>query len=109
MWRPADPDVVRRIVCDQKQKFIRRANRVFVTDDAFLRMKQEQLVERYTPIVYTIPSSMKRIDMGVMRTMCTPLESLTVIELRKLAHEKGVKGYYKYTKSDLIQSILRKT
>jgi hypothetical protein len=113
MWRPADPLVIARIVCDQKQKFIRRANRVFVPDPVFLQMKKDHLVETYTPITYRVSATMKPVNLTEMRSLCKPdlratLERETVINLRKIAQQHGVKGYYKYTKNQLIESIHRK-
>jgi hypothetical protein len=109
MWRPADPLLIARIVCDQKQKFIRRTNRVFVPDPKFLQMKKEQLVETYSPMVYTVPATMKRICLKEMRSLCgEDLTKSTLVQLRKIAQEMGVKGYYKYNKTQLIESIHRK-
>lgn len=108
MWRPADPLVVARIVCDQKQKFIRRANRVFAPDTTFLQWKKDQLVETYTPVVYTVSSVMKRCALDEMRSLCVTLEQQTLVQLRKTAQELGVKGYYKYAKAQLIEAIRRK-
>lgn len=109
MWRPADPLVVARIVCDQKQKFIRRANRVFVPDIKFLQMKKDQRIETYTPVVYTVPATMKRICLKEMRSLCGEnLGQHTLVQLRKIAQDLGVKGYYKYNKAQLVEAIHRK-
>ena len=108
MWRPADPHVIAQIVCDQKHKFIRRANKVFAPDTKFLQWKKDQLVETYTPVVYTVPSVMKRCRLDEMRSLCGDIGKLTLIELRKTAQERGIKGYYKYNKAQLIEAIRRK-
>ena len=108
MWRPAPPEVIARIVCEEKHKFIRRANKVFCSETKFQQMKKDQLVETYTPIVYTVPAKPFMPNMNAMRALCITLEDHTVIQLRRIAHERGVKGYYKYNKKELIQSLLRK-
>ena len=59
MWRPADPEVVNKIVCEMKHKFIRHTNKIFAPDKAFLRMKEEQSIPRFTPILYTVPPKNK--------------------------------------------------
>jgi hypothetical protein len=105
MWRPTPPDVLNRIICDQKQKFIKRANKVFCPDPKFRQMKKDQLIETYTPIIYTVPVKLVMPNMTAMRSFCITLEDYTVIQLRKIAQERGVKGYYKYNKSELIQSL----
>lgn len=105
MWRPTDPQVLARIICEEKQKFIRRANRVFAPDALFLQMKKDQLIERYTPVVCRVPVTMRRVNLVEMRQLCPMLECETVIQLRKLAKELNVKGYSKYTKNQLIEAI----
>ena len=108
MWRPAPPEVLNRIICDQKQKFIKRANKVFCPDPKFQQMKKDQLVQTYTSIVYTVPAKLVMPNMNAMRSLCITLEDHTVIQLRRMAQSKGIKGYYKYTKNELIQSLQRK-
>ena len=105
MWRPTDPHVLARIICEEKQKFIRRANRVFAPDALFLQMKKDQLIERYTLVICRVPATMKRANLDEMRQLCPMLECETVIQLRKMAQQYGIKGYYKYTKNQLIDAI----
>lgn len=107
MWRPADPEVVNKIVCEMKHKFIRHTNKIFAPDKAFLRMKEEQTLQTFTPILYTVPPKSK-VSIQAMRALCTPWEKGTLVQLRKLAQEHGVKGYYKYTKAQLIEAVRRK-
>lgn len=90
-----------------KHKFIRHTNKVFVHEKKFLKMKEEQTIQRFTPIVYTVPAKNK-VSIHEMRALCTPWETGTVVQLRKMAQEYNVKGYYKYTKAQLIEAIRRK-
>jgi hypothetical protein len=43
-----------------------------------------------------------------MRALCTPWEKGALVQLRKLAQEHKVKGYYNYTKAQLIEAVRRK-
>lgn len=107
MWRPTDPHVLNRIICDQKQKFIRKTNRYFVSDRDFLRMKEEQRNPTFTSMVYTCPIK-KMPSLVDMRNLCKPTtrwEILSVVELKNVAKHKGIPGYYKLNKHQLIHHL----
>ena len=107
LWKPTDPVLLARIICDQKQKFIRRTNRYFVDDHAFRRMKEEQLHPIFTPILYTCPIK-KMPSLLDMRSLCKPTtrwDTLSNAELKNIAKLKGIKGYYKLNKSQLIHHL----
>jgi hypothetical protein len=106
MWRPADPEVIAKIVHDYKHARIRLTNKAFVSDVQFLRMKEH--VETYTPIIYTVSSVMKPAPLHDMRKLCVTWDSYTILQLRKVAQELHIKGYYQYKKSQLIEAIQRK-
>ena len=106
MWRPADPEVIAKIVHDYKHTCIRRTNKAFVSDIKFLQMKER--VETYTPIIYTVPSVMKPAPLHEMRKLCVTWDTYTILQLRKVAQELHIKGYYQYKKSQLIEAIQRK-
>ena len=107
MWRPTDPHVLALIIRDQKQKFIKKTNRYFVTDRAFHKMKKDLHVQSFTPIVYTCPPK-KMPSLLDMRTLCKPTvrwEVLTNAELKNVAKMRGIPGYYKLNKSQLIHHL----
>lgn len=104
MWRPADPEVVNKIVCEMKHKFIRHTNKIRVPHKEFLRMKEEQTIPTFTSILYTVPPRNK-VSIHAMRALCTPWEKGTLIQLKQLAKDYKIKGYYKYTKDQLIEAI----
>lgn len=107
MWRPTDPHVLNRIICDQKQKFIRKTNSYFVTDRAFHAMKEEQRHPTFTTVTCTHPIK-KMPSLLDMRALCKPTirwELLTAMELKNVAKLKGIKGYYKLNKSQLIHHL----
>jgi hypothetical protein len=107
LWRPTDPHVLNIIIRDQKQKFIRKTNSYFVTDRTFRDMKKQQLLQTFTTITYTHPIK-KMPSLLDMRALCKPTvrwETLTVAELKNVAKHKGIQGYYKLNKSQLIHHL----
>jgi len=107
MWRPTDPHVLNRIIRDQKQKFIRKTNSYFVTDRAFQTMKEELTLPSFPTITCTHPIK-KMPSLLDMRALCKPTtrwEILTAVELKNVAKQRGIKGYYKLNKSQLIHHL----
>jgi hypothetical protein len=107
LWKPTDPHTLALIIRDQKQKFIRKTNRYFVTDHAFQQMKKDVIHPTFTPIIYTCPIK-KMSSLLEMRALCKPTtrwEILSVAELKNVAKQRNIKGYYKMNKSQLIQHL----
>lgn len=107
MWRPTDPDVLNRIICVQKHKFIRKTNSYFVTDRAFQIMKDEIKRPSFPIITCTYPTK-KIPSILEMRALCKPTvrwDILSVAELKNVAKQRGIKGYYKLNKSQLIHHL----
>jgi len=107
MWRPTDPHTLAIIIRDQKQKFIRKTNSYFVTDRVFQQMKKDMFHPTFTTMSYTHP--IKKIPSILdMRALCKPTirwEILSVPELKNVAKQRNIKGYYKMNKSQLIQHL----
>ncbi len=107
LWLPMDPYSLNIIIRDQKQKFIRKTNSYFVDDRSFQRMKKDQLIPTFTFITYTYPIK-KMPSLLDMRKLCKPTihwEMLSVVELKNVAKHRGIKGYYKLNKTQLIQHL----
>jgi hypothetical protein len=107
MWRPTDPHVLNRIICDQKHKFIRKTNSYFVTDRAFQTMKEELKLPSFPTIRCTHPTK-KIPSILEMRALCKPTirwDILSVAELKNVAKQRGIKGYYKLNKLQLIHHL----
>jgi hypothetical protein len=107
MWRPTDPHLLNIIIRNQKQKFIRKTNSYFVTDRAFQTMKEEQQKQTFTTVAYTHPirTIPSLLDMRALCKPTTRWEILTAAELKNVAKLKGIKGYYKLNKSELIHHL----
>jgi hypothetical protein len=112
MWRPTDPHVLALIIRDQKQKFIKKTNSYFVTDRAFRTMKEDLKVPTFSTITYTYTYThthpIKMPSLLDMRALCKPTvrwEVLTYAELKNVAKCRGIKGYYKLNKSQLIHHL----
>jgi hypothetical protein len=108
LWRPTDPHTLNLIIRHQKQKFIRKTNSYFVDDRAFLRMKEDQLQQTFTFMTYTYPIKKRHVNLLDMRKLCRPIirwDTLSVSELKNVAKQRGIKGYYKMNKTQLVQHL----